>query len=199
MHDLFHQALLHDEEAAIQEQTLAVLRNLGSGTEDHVDELIQWASEDGLLSMVYDPLTSEVNEVVKQALYIVVNVATGTEAHKAMVMAAEGLALKIAEHLTHPSSDVRLAAVWCVINLTSPNGNPGPDARVSALHGLGCREKLRMLVGDSEVDVEERVQGALSRFNAVVGHAVGGAKGRGVPGNQTSSGDVSSDPANDAG
>jgi len=160
------QALMTDSELSVQEQALAVLRNLASGQASHVEKLVQWATQEQLLAVLKDQLSSETGEVVKQALYTVCNIATGAEVHKAMLMEPSGAAAKIVQHISHSWAEVRLAAVWCIINLTWPQ-DPGAEARVRALQALGCAEKLVSLVGDTEMNVEDRVQVALSQFRHV--------------------------------
>ena len=152
------------------------MRNLASGEQDHVEALLTWATVEALFESLRTALEgSSADEVVRQALYTVCNLATGSEAHKAGVMSiAPEIAFRLVECLSHASSEVRLAAIWCVINLTWPQ-DEGALGRVEALEALGCEVKLKGLLGDPVVNIEGRITYALPRRSRCSGSASGSA------------------------
>lgn len=62
--------------------------------------------------------------------------------------------------LSHLSSEVRTAAVWCIINLTWTD-DPEAKDRVAVLCEMGFEERLKELQMDSVTEVRERVATAL--------------------------------------
>jgi len=71
---------------AIQEQALNLLRNLACGKEADIEACFTGLSPTRLLSIIEHHLQSSNEDIALQTLYILVNVATGGERHKNIVM-----------------------------------------------------------------------------------------------------------------
>lgn len=97
---------------------------------------------------------------------MIVNVSTGNEKHKTAIIKNEAILKGILNNTSHPSSSVRVATVWCVINLTWPE-DAGSSERVRLLKRLGFEERLRNMLDDSDMDVKDRVKTALQHFQSV--------------------------------
>ncbi|KAF8055946.1 ARMC8 [Scenedesmus sp. PABB004] len=150
------QALLGDDDARVREQATGLLQNLCKAAS--LDELTAW-SGGGLLPLLEQQLdpgacaaaaggdedagaAAALCRRVERVLYAAANVCSGSEAAKDAVMASRLPALLLA-HLRAGGGggaappprwlpELRLAAVWCVINLLWCDPPPGEDARAAA-------------------------------------------------------------------
>ncbi len=70
----------------------------------------------------------------------------------------------------HKSGPVRVAAVWCAMNLSwAENANPAAaTARVAKLRELGFDQKLQNMQEDPDLDVRDRVRTALDMMDKIV-------------------------------
>jgi len=149
----------------LMEQALILMRNLVSGHETHVQLILDWCGQD---LCIFEAMAVHLNSsdlaCIKQVLYIVCNIASGGRLHKMMLMAQQDLISRVVELMSADCPEARLAAVWCIINLTWPH-DPGASQRVSQLVALGCDDTLQQLVNDSDANMKDRVQLALTQFN----------------------------------
>lgn len=102
-----------------------------------------------------------------QGLYIVSNVAAGNEVHKEAVMDIvipvtsvgvnrnTSLLMRYLQDMSNPQ--IRVVALWCVINLTFPN-SPGVSSRISRLRDGGIEAQLQSMVDDPCLDVKVRTK-----------------------------------------
>mmetsp|Transcript_53933 Transcript_53933/g.89750 ORF Transcript_53933/g.89750 Transcript_53933/m.89750 type:complete len:639 (+) Transcript_53933:58-1974(+) len=155
--------LANDPEPPVQEQALTLLRNLACGNVADIQRLMTWATAAGgdLLDMVSKPLSSDRSDVALQALYCVSNLANGTEDHKNAILSNKQLLTAIIVSMSHPKSELRIAAIWCIINLTWKD-DPGAEERVTTLRELGVLDRLNGLSGDA--DCRDTLQTALTHF-----------------------------------
>eukprot|EP00249_Psilotum_nudum_P017937 c26559_g1_i2 orf=648-2606(+) len=167
-------SLINDSEDMVQEQALAFVRNLVYGSIESVHQIFL---EDGaILSAVERQLCVATRPEVctQQGLYVLSNVAAGNEFHKESVMrfAAPELPgsctasalISFLQDMSNPQ--LRVAAVWCIMNLTYPD-SPGVVSRISRLCDAGIQLQLQKMVGDPCLDVKDRVKVALEQFMAV--------------------------------
>lgn len=95
-----------------------------------------------------------------QALYVINNVVSGSEVHKEAVMTSI-----LSSHATNSTSwltqflqdmsnpQLRVVAVWCIINLLYPVGE-GINSRVVRLREAGIEAQLQKMQDDSCLDVK---------------------------------------------
>ncbi|KAI0564079.1 hypothetical protein FGB62_30g329 [Gracilaria domingensis] len=117
------QALCTDKRHRIRELAMSIVRNLAcSGSaesqREQLDALFA-ATGNKLISILSDALKndSESSELAVQALYVVCNIASGTEDHKASLIDSE-IPRLILQWTSHKDERARIAAVWCAINLS---------------------------------------------------------------------------------
>lgn len=79
-------ALLEEPNELIQEQTLNLVRNIGCGRQENIEEIFKGFGTGRLIQILESKLQSPHHAIVLQTLYIIVNVATGTELHKSRIM-----------------------------------------------------------------------------------------------------------------
>ncbi|KAE9463256.1 hypothetical protein C3L33_04833, partial [Rhododendron williamsianum] len=151
-------SLICDPEPSVQEQALALVRNLVDGCVDSIEYVFL---EDGLiLHAIGRQVQSALKaEVLVQGMYVLSNVASGNEIHKEAVMhqlfpqdgsTTEPIMIK---HLQNKNSQLRTAAAWALVNLTFPS-NPGASSRVAKLWNAGVTSQLKNMVNDPCLDVK---------------------------------------------
>ncbi|KAH9741313.1 armadillo repeat-containing protein 8 [Citrus sinensis] len=163
-------SLICDPEPSVQEQALALVRNLVDGRINSVEYIF---AEDGI---ILDAVGRQLRiaskaEIEIQGMYVLGNVATGKESHKEAVMdqlllRAENKAQScIIKFLQSNDSRLRTAAVWAVLNLTC-SSSPGSSGRLVKLHDAGIVSHVKNMVNDPCLDVKLRVKTALEQFNS---------------------------------
>ncbi|KAK9274010.1 hypothetical protein L1049_018824 [Liquidambar formosana] len=162
-------SLICDPEPFVQEQALALVRNLVDGCVNFIEYVFV---EDGvILHAVGRQLQSAAKvEVGIQGMYVLSNVATGNEFHKEAVMhqvvpkAGNSNQSVIIKFLQSNDSRLRTAAVWAVVNLTFPS-SPGAYDRVVKLRTAGIIPQIKNMVDDPCPDVKLRVKTALGQLD----------------------------------
>lgn len=129
-------ALFTDEQPKVRSLAMTVVRNLAcsSGADTQNEQLDALFSITGveLISMLsavlnYDP-ASDI-ELVIQALYVVCNIASGTEQHKAFLLESD-IPQLILKWTCHADDRIRIAAVWCTINLSWRDNTTGRQSEL---------------------------------------------------------------------
>eukprot|EP00899_Mesostigma_viride_P029667 jgi/Mesvir1/9886/Mv22416-RA.1 len=178
--------LFDDPEEEIQENALTLLRNLLDGKLDDIDRVL--AYENGaVLRLLHSKLTSSTNlDIYLQALYCVSNVAAGSEQHREAIMASDVASL-LPRFLTfwnyadvEKSRHIRLAAVWCTLNLAYKQpyvDKPAEEerrmmaavaARAAKLLGLGVNLPLQQLKDDPCYDLRVKAEQAMAVLTSCV-------------------------------
>ncbi|KAJ3343735.1 hypothetical protein HDU93_006647 [Gonapodya sp. JEL0774] len=101
---------------------------------------------------------------LRKVLYLVVNIAIGTERHKGAILGSKVLVESVKKFMTHPSGSLRTAACWVSINLTWPD-DPGTPHRLSVLRDAGYPELLEHILEDPDVEVRAKARTALGAFS----------------------------------
>ncbi|KAH0872528.1 hypothetical protein HID58_069890 [Brassica napus] len=160
-------SLISDPEPTVQEQALALLRNLVDGCINSIEFVFD---EDGL---ILDTVGKQLRKspqahMAIQGMYVLTNVASGTELHKEAVMQqlfpqpqaeSNNFMLKF---LQSHESQLRSATVWTIINLISPS-SPGAHDRHVKLRDEGIIPQLKNMVNDACLDVKIRIRTVLSQ------------------------------------
>ncbi|KAL5719699.1 hypothetical protein ACHQM5_012444 [Ranunculus cassubicifolius] len=159
-------SLICDSEPFIQEKALSLVRNLVDGGVTCIEHVFIEGN------IIVDAVGRQVrsaskSEVCIQGMYALSNIATGSDLHKEAVM--EQLVLEspsiILKFLQCADSDLRLATMWCIVNLTYP-GCHGTSARVARLRDSGVISEVKHLVSDPHLEVKFRVKMALEQCKA---------------------------------
>ncbi|KAJ3202354.1 Armadillo repeat-containing protein 8 [Entophlyctis luteolus] len=191
--------LLADNNPGIQEQALNLLRNLVCGKLDDIESVFFGFGE-AALSILFDKKLADKeccstsdDSVILQTLYIIVNVATGNEKHKGMIMGNDSVLRSVLRLMNHEKPLIRLASVWCVINLSeqdeqseeqpfyfsvylsSKSGPKYSRDRLEALRNMGFLDNLKKLLSDDDADVRERVKTAMKNFGTNPTYAAAGS------------------------
>ncbi|KAL3324692.1 hypothetical protein AABB24_038680 [Solanum stoloniferum] len=160
-------SLICDPEACVQEQALALVRNLVDGSLDSIQHV--FAEDALLLHAVGQQLQSASKaEVLIQGMYVFTNVASGNEVHKEAVMQelfpplANECESIMSKFLHSDDSRLRTAAVWALVNLTFPSSS-GAFGRVMKLRNAGIVSQLKNMVNDPCLDVKLRVRTVLGQ------------------------------------
>lgn len=159
-----------DTNPALAEQAGEIVRNLGCGRPENVDVLVKAVGATTLVDVLVHNLASGTEQLVIPAVYALVNIAAGSEQQQAEIIMRRPKILQwLHTHLSNRWAEVRLGAVWTLINLTwLDDDSRGQErrARVAALQSLGFQQKLQEMADDSSLDVRERVRTALAQMEA---------------------------------
>ncbi|KAK9154901.1 hypothetical protein Sjap_002381 [Stephania japonica] len=153
-------------EPKVQEQALAFVRNI---LESGINSVEHVFTEDGI---IVNAIGKQVRNALDlnvciEGIYALGNVATGNELHKEAVMSqilepqvngpSQSVLIKF---LQGNNSQLRVGAIWCIINLTYPDG-PGTSSRIAKLRDAGVICQLKKLADDPCLDAKFRVKTAL--------------------------------------
>ncbi|KAK9128681.1 hypothetical protein Syun_017478 [Stephania yunnanensis] len=161
-------SLICDPEPKVQEQALAFVRNI---LESGIDSIEPVFTEDGIIiNAVGRQVRNALDlNVCLEGIYALGNVATGNELHKEAVMhqilepQVNGPSQSVLMNfLQGNNSQLRVGAIWCLINLTYPDG-PGTSSRIARLRDAGVIGQLKKLADDPCLDAKFRVKTALAQ------------------------------------
>ncbi|CAN6454236.1 unnamed protein product [Victoria cruziana] len=165
-------SLICDPEPFVQEQAMALVRNLVDGCIESIDLVF---TEDGVImnAMGRQLRNSSRSEVCTQGMYVFSNVATGSEFHKEEVMrhllpsAAEGCNPSVLIRFLQDSNDeLRVATIWCIVNLTHPWCH-GVTNRIEKLRSAGVICQVKRMENDPCLDVKFRVRMAIEQWMTI--------------------------------
>lgn len=180
-------------EMVFKEQALNILRNAAASKEADVSFMVDgMGGGPRLMELIEKCIWSgrEAGEpgaaVIEQAAFVLVNVATGTEGHRKLLLRTPNIMDALGFFCNHPWKDVRVAAARCVGNLLSKGKGTGvevemglegggvmyPDLFTEAKERLGrfgLDVKMReMATSDTELDVRERAKSAMKKLGMEV-------------------------------
>lgn len=92
-------SLLDEPHETVQEQTLNLVRNIGCGRQENIEEIFKGFGTSRLIQILGAKLQSPSPSIILQTLYIIVNVATGTELHKSRIMESSLMIQSIMNYL----------------------------------------------------------------------------------------------------
>ncbi|CAI9106389.1 OLC1v1005532C3 [Oldenlandia corymbosa var. corymbosa] len=163
-------SLVSDPEPSVQEQALALIRNLVDGSIDSIEHVF---AEDSVIlhAVIRQMQNASKVEVLIQGMYILTNVASGNELHKEAVMnqlfpeqlgSTQSIVFK---SLQSSDSRLRTVAAWALVNLTLPSSS-GALKRVTRLRMAGIDSYLKNVINDPCLDVKLRARTALTQMMA---------------------------------
>jgi hypothetical protein len=156
-------SLICDSEHFVQEQTLALVRNLVDG---HVDSTNYVIGEDG---MVIDAISRQLNNasapgVCIQGMFVLANIAAGNELNKEAVMnvvvphrADRMKPSFVVKFLQSKDKQLRVAILWCIVNLIYPKCEAA-SGRVVRLQNAGVILQVKNMINDPCLDCKLRVR-----------------------------------------
>ncbi|DBA77394.1 TPA: hypothetical protein ACH3X2_000908 [Trebouxia sp. C0005] len=158
--------LLQDTNSCVQDKSFMFMRNLAAGR-SAAECVKQWSRGSAVPALVARmqnlPLPQH---ILVHILYCLSNFAsTGSEEDRDAIASAAGECIKA--HLHHEGVEVRTAALWVILNLTDGADDDAPDRamkRIQQFQSLGTEERLRDMLQDMSLDVQERVSTALNNF-----------------------------------
>ncbi|CAH7686537.1 armadillo-type protein [Phakopsora pachyrhizi] len=170
---------LEDKNPSIQENVISLLRNVTCGDVVDIDIVFrQLNSESKFLSLMEDRLDSGEStsssisnglreSIILQSVYTFSNIATGNEAHKNFLLGRHRIIKSAYELLQHPNSEIRIGAIWFVINMI--HFDETTESRVTTkafkiFESFGFKKRLEGLINDDRSDVRERVGCALNQL-----------------------------------
>ncbi|KAE8728368.1 F11M15.21 protein isoform 3 [Hibiscus syriacus] len=163
-------SLICDPEPSVQEQALALVRNLVDGCINLIEFVF---AEDGLIlgAIGRQLQCASKAEIGIQGMYALCNVASGNEFHKEAViqqlftqMGNKNQSFVI-KFLQSKDSQLRTATIWTIVNLTCPS-SPGAPGRLEKLSNAGITSQIKNMVNDPCVDVKLRVRTVLEQSMA---------------------------------
>ncbi|KAI8892511.1 armadillo-type protein [Globomyces pollinis-pini] len=161
--------LLEDPDLAIQTQALSLLRNLACAKIQDIEYVFEGMGSANLMNIIENKLTnpSSSSQILLQSVYIAVNIAIGSIHHKNALMERQNI-LRILYNMTdHDIDEIRIASLWCFINLTWPD-DIGSEDRVKVFKSMNLESRLNDLMkSDINVDVRERSRTALSNMKGL--------------------------------
>lgn len=163
--------LWEDPVLSVQEQALEFVRNFVSRNENGIDLMI---NSNQFFTRLHSKLSladSHPN-IALPCVYIMVHIAASCDRHKDKLVNEESLLKKLIPLLYNDCTELRVACVWVIINLTWMEDQNNEQraaackARVDSLINLGVREKLTLRLDDPSIDMKERVKTALYQLES---------------------------------
>ncbi|CAH1764496.1 13336_t:CDS:10 [Entrophospora sp. SA101] len=159
------EALISDPEVDIQEQALNLLRNLACSRIYDIEEAFKGLGETQLMNIIENKLCSDSEEIIKQILFVISHIATGSERHRSSIMERPTILKRVLCFMEHNNPDIRVVTVLCLINLMRMEDNQNCSIpRIQKLRQLGFDEKVKNMATDENLDVREKVKTAQNYF-----------------------------------
>ncbi|PWN35583.1 ARM repeat-containing protein [Meira miltonrushii] len=153
----------------IQEQALNIVRNLCNSREEDIEAtLLAFGGGDELINMIEEVIWQRRNDnAIEQAAFVIVNLASGSDDHRKLIIGKPNLLDAMVYFLNHPRAQIRVAGIWAAFNLTQPTRTPHIALEAAlCLKSFGFDKRLKELVDDPERDVSDRARGLISRFES---------------------------------
>ncbi|KAL2863538.1 armadillo repeat protein [Aspergillus lucknowensis] len=188
--DLDQTTQARQDDIAVQEQTLDLLRNVvcGPGASEMIDYLFKEIGQDLLLDALADKLRPRSlqlphrrespnhralqvpTEILVAVTFFIIHLAAGLPWHRQLLVSHRDLLRYLMNYFNHSHRDVRTNCVWVVINLTyedDASDREGCRERALKLRSAGVLDRLASLEHDPDLDVRERTKTALHLVNSL--------------------------------
>jgi armadillo repeat-containing protein 8 len=106
-------------------------------------------------------------DIVHSSIYILMHIASGTTAHRHLIMSQPALLSSIAPLFSHPDDRIRVACCWLVHNLlweSDASDKKAARTRAAELRRAGIEEEIRRAMSDEVPDVKERAKSIAEMF-----------------------------------
>lgn len=151
--------LANDSLNLVQEQALCIFRNLLFCEEEDI-EIVLTKVHQPLLELLIHKLSVPHPRVISQALYVIANISSGNETHKAIIIESPILP-RILDLISSSEVEIRIASAFCLLNLCWGTGAQHEFPRLQRLIQLGVRSKLEIIHEDEDMKVKSHVSRAL--------------------------------------
>jgi len=168
--------LINDKELDIQEQAINLLRNLACSNEYDIEETIKGLGETRIINIFETKLqwgiqnistNPKADNIIIQTIWALVNIYAGNEKHKKLLM-TDNILNCLFQFITHKNEIIRLAVIWCCLNLTNPDDIGTPE-RKKKLISLQFPNAFKMIINDPKIDVRNKVKEILKHFEEPTG------------------------------
>lgn len=165
-----------EEDTAIQEQLLDLIRNLFCG--DKAPEIIDYIFAEIGQKDLFDVLLARLRPriipghtrkenksipppvgIVIKCLYIIMHISASLSRYRTLVAGNQNLMRQVLTYTTHPNHEVRAQTCWIATNLTyedDPSDHAACKHRATDLQRVGYFAKLMAMENDVDLDVRER-------------------------------------------
>ncbi|KAJ2060687.1 hypothetical protein GGI17_003566 [Coemansia sp. S146] len=168
-------------EAFLQEHALGALRNVVVDSMLGINAVFDTMGNDRVIALLRQAMQSDAESAIKvHGLYLANNIAVRSQEHCGVIVGDEWLLRSIASHITNASSEVAIAALWCINSIAShrvpsqsqqeSDGESVEEAGVcrymAELSALDLQATLERMLDDPHLnlDVRDRVRSCLDYF-----------------------------------
>ncbi|XP_059089459.1 armadillo repeat-containing protein 8-like isoform X2 [Tigriopus californicus] len=150
--------LLADQDVNVVMKTLGLIRNILSN-KNHIDNIMGMDDygKQIMQAVVLILESDRIPEVKEQALCILGHIADG-DAAKDFIMSNEDVLKKVISYMTHHSTRLRTAAVFCIQNLIWAKER-GATERQQRLKQMGVDKILQQLFESDDATLAEKISG----------------------------------------
>ena len=157
-------------EMAFKEQALNILRNAAATKEGDVTFMVDGMGGGQKLMQLLEKCIWDGREageagaaVIEQAAFVLVNVATGSEQHRRLLLRTPNIMDALVYFCNHPWKDVRAAAARCIGNLLSKS-KPHAAASSSTLDAASHPDAAGSEMGGAYPDLHTEAKARIARF-----------------------------------
>jgi hypothetical protein len=165
-----------EDDTAIQEQLLDLIRNLFCGSDAH--EIIEYIFAEMGQKDFFDILIARLRPriipghtrkenksiqppagIVFKVMVIIVHMAASLSKYRNLVASNHNLMRQVLTYTTHPDSEIRAQCCWIAINLTyedDPSDHAGCKHRAAELQKVSYFAKISPMANDVVLDIRER-------------------------------------------
>ena len=158
--------LLVMEDIRLQEQAINLFRNLACGKLEEIEAVFLEMGGEDIIEYLVTRMSTESSEIVKQATFVLVNLCTSTVNIKNSILNHPGFIEKLKIALLTHETDIKLACVWCIINLSwkQEENDKNWNERRDTFINCGFVDILNGLSSSKSMDLTERARVALSQL-----------------------------------
>ncbi|KAJ2814917.1 hypothetical protein GGI24_006223 [Coemansia furcata] len=168
-------------ESFLQEHALGALRNVVVDSMPGINAVFNTMGNDRVIALLRQATRTDAESAIKvHGLYLANNIAVRSQEHCGIIVGDEWLLRSIASHITNVSSEVAIAALWCIDSIAShrvpaqsQQGSDGESAEgagvcryMAELNALDIQATLDRMLDDPNLalDVRDRVRSCLDYF-----------------------------------